>query len=229
MLATNPSNRNLTIQVRDVVRADGSQIDATTGERRLLPAGAVDYPVLTHSGTALAGTQTVSDTATATYIDTVTGQTIPQDTTASATAPVVNNPPGNATAQITDVTTSSGRPISVDSLLSQTNPGTVNVPIGQPVTTPITWKSGTVNGSGRATLGFTVYLGDEFDGQVDVTDTATLVDANGDTASRGRDSRNTRKSSRPHDHLRQDGRRAPDRGCGLPLRPLVQGARSNSG
>ncbi len=86
--ATNPSNRALFIQVTDVVRADGSPVRTTTGDRVLLPAGAVNYPVLVHSGTAPAGTGTVSDTATATYIDTVTDQPIPQQTTATASAPL---------------------------------------------------------------------------------------------------------------------------------------------
>ena len=180
--ATNPSNRALLIQVTDLVSADGVLIDTTPGVPRALPAGAVDYPVLVHSGTAPAATTTVSDTATATYIDTVTDQPIPQRTTATASTPVVNSPPGNATAEVSDVTISPDAPISVDATRSETNPGTVDVPLGQPVTTPITWESGTVSESGEATLAFTAYLDDAFNDQFDVTDTATLVAANGDTA-----------------------------------------------
>ena len=181
VLASNPSNRALFIQVTDVVSADGVQVDTTTGNRVLLPAGAVNYPVLVHAGTAPANTQTISDTASATYIDTVTDQPIPERTTATASAPVLDNPPGNATAKITDVTISTGAPVSIDATRSETNPGTTNVPFGQPVTTPITWDSGTITESGAATLAFTAHLDDAFNGRVAVRDTATLVDRNGDT------------------------------------------------
>jgi len=182
VLATNPSNRALVITVTDVVSADGAQVDTTTGAPRALPAGAVDYPVLVHAGTAPAGTTTVSDEATATYSDTATGQPIPQRTTASASTAVVDSPPGNTTAEVSDVTTSSGAPISVDEVRSETNPGTVDVPLGEPVVGPITWESGTVSESGQATLTFTAYLEDEFSGEVDVTDTATLIDSVGGEA-----------------------------------------------
>ena len=180
--ATNPSNRALFIQVTDVVRADGvaGRYDAggprTAARRRgELPRARPQRHGACRHGDGLGH----RDRDLHRHCDG------PADSSADdghRFGPVVDSPPGNRTARITDVTTSSGAPISVDSINSETTPGSVDVPLGQPVPTPITWESGTVTESGTATLKFTAYLSDTFNGRVDVTDTATLVAGNGGSA-----------------------------------------------
>ena len=98
VFATNPSSRRLNVRVEDVVSADGTVVDRTTGPVVGVPALSTNVKVLEHSGTAPAGTTTVSDTATATYLDPDTGATIPGTTTATASAPVTVTAAGNPTA-----------------------------------------------------------------------------------------------------------------------------------
>jgi hypothetical protein len=95
---------------------------------------------------------------------------------------VTVNAPGNGTATITDVTTSD-HAMSIDTLSS----GSADVPLGTPVTTPITWRSGTVSGSGSATLTFSVPVARGFADTVTVSDTASLADSAGTTVTTSQD------------------------------------------
>jgi hypothetical protein len=178
VFATNPSSRTVSVRVTDVVRADGQVVDTTAGQTVVVPGGSAGVLVLEHSGSAPPGTTTVSDTATATYVDPDTGVPVVGDTTATASAPVTVVAPGNTTATITDVTTAD-HPLALESRTS----GSADVPLGTPVTTPITWTSGPVTGSGSATLTFAAPLARGFDGTVTVDDTAALLDSGGTTVS----------------------------------------------
>ncbi|MBO0844195.1 MAG: hypothetical protein J2P22_02110 [Nocardioides sp.] len=178
VFATNPSSRTVSVRVTDVVSADGQVVDTTPGQTVAVPAGSTRVLVLDHSGTAPDGTTTVSDIATATYVDTDTGAPVDGNPTATASTPVTVTSAGNNTATITDVT-SANQAIALESLSS----GSSDVGLGTPVTTPITWSSGTVDGTGSATLTFSVPLAHAFDGTVTVDDAASLVDSNGTTVS----------------------------------------------
>jgi hypothetical protein len=174
VFATNPSGRQLNIRVEDVVSAGGTVVDRTTGPVVAVPALSTNVKVLDHSGTAPASATTVSDTATATYLDPDTGTTVPGTTSATASASVTTTSAGNPTAQVTDVTTAN-QPLALTGLST----GTADVGLGDFVSTPITWTSGTVNASGSATLTFVAALPDEFIGVVAVPDEATLTDGLG--------------------------------------------------
>jgi len=175
VFATNPSSRRLNVVVEDVVSADGDEVDRTTGPLVGVPALSSDVKVLEHSGTAPTGSTTVSDVATATYLDPDTGEAIPLTTSASASTAVGSNRAGNPSAEITDVTT------STQSLaLTAMTEGSSDVALGDFVSEPITWESGPVSQSGSATLTFASALPPQFAGTAAVDDVATLTDALGD-------------------------------------------------
>jgi hypothetical protein len=181
IFATNPSSRDLIIRVRDVVRADDVEVADVLSDRVRLPALSTRVPVFTHAGSAPAGTRTVSDTATGTYLDLVTLTPVGETTTATASTGVTVVSAGNDTAEITDVTTADGSPVTVDSITS----GTVDPPLGVSTSGPITWESGVVSSSGEATITFTADLEQGFEGTVSVADTATLRHALGESTATG--------------------------------------------
>ena len=110
----------------------------------------------------------------------MTDQPIPERTTATASAPVLNT--RLATPRRRSPTSRSARrPVSIDATRSETNPGTVTSPSGSR-SRPRSPGNRHRHRERSATLGFTAYLDDAFNGRVDVSDTATLVDRNGDTA-----------------------------------------------
>ena len=94
VFATNPSSRRLNVVVEDVVSADGAEVDRTTGPVVGVPALSSNVKVLEHSGTAPTGSITVSDIATATYLDPDTGEAIPITTSATASDAVQLNRAG---------------------------------------------------------------------------------------------------------------------------------------
>ena len=148
VFATNPSGRQLNVRVEDVVSADGAVVDRTTGPVVAVPALSTNVKVLDHSGTAPASATTVSDTATATYLDPDTGATVPGTTTATASAPVtvtVGRQPDGSDHRRHDRDPAP----RADRAVQPEPPTSASVTSS---TTPITWKSGTVNASGSATL-----------------------------------------------------------------------------
>lgn len=175
VFATNPSSRRLNVVVEDVVSADGAEVDRTTGPMAGVPALSSNVKVLEHSGTAPTGSVTVSDIATATYLDPHTGEPIPITTTATASSTVQLNRAGNPSAEISDVTTSS-QPLALTAFTD----GSSDVSIGEVVDAPITWESGPVSRSGSATLTFASLLPQQYAGVVSVDDEASLTDALGD-------------------------------------------------
>ncbi len=84
VFANNPSSRTVSVRVTDVVSAAGQVVDTTTGQAVAVPGGSTRFLVLSHTGTAPASASSVSDTATATYVDTETGAPVAGNTTATA-------------------------------------------------------------------------------------------------------------------------------------------------
>jgi len=183
--AKNPASRVITVNVTDVIKSGATVLD-TASSGAVDVAANTELKVLTHTTTVPAGTTNLNDVATATYTDKATGYPVPGTTTATASASVQasSNPPGNASAVITDTESISGTgltfSVATPSVGSFT--GTPAYVAGTPTTGPVGWSSGTVTDSGSVTFTKTVYLDVKRVTRGTLSDTATLTDADGNTA-----------------------------------------------
>jgi len=183
--AKNPAARTITVKVTDEIRSGTTVLDTASSGDVDVPAN-TELKVLTHTTTVPAGTTNLNDVATATYTDEATGYLVPGTTTAAASASVQasSDPPGNASAVITDTEsiTGTGLTFSVATPSVGSFTGAPAYVADTPTTGPVGWSSGTVTDSGSVTFTKTVYLDEKRITSGTLSDTATLTDADGNTA-----------------------------------------------
>ncbi|MFM1966229.1 MAG: hypothetical protein RL134_1954 [Actinomycetota bacterium] len=186
--ATNPASRPITVTASDVMFAGavgGTQLDDTTFASVVIPPRTT-LLVGTHTFEWAAPTTTsVSDRATATYVDTATSIPIPGSTEATATATIQDNGPvSNATAVIDDSqgVSGSGLSFSIDSVEGAT--GTFDgYTLGATTTGPVGWVSDTQSDSGSVTFRKTVYAAKgTIETSGELSDTASVSGSDGFTA-----------------------------------------------
>ena len=194
--ATNPAHRDITINVTDEIFAGatpgtiGTGIAGPSSGDVVVPAGSVDYLVIDSEPTtipdtgAFASVTTISDRATATYVDTDTNITIPQTTTATDSATIQSGSNENETVDILDIESISGTGFSYsvdsmkdaagDAITAGSEPGTFTVPddgdttdldtdpdpyvLGTETTDDVTWELEDQTDDGAVTFVKTVYL-----------------------------------------------------------------------
>lgn len=187
--ATNPASRSITVTASDVIYAGavgGTQLDDTTFASVVVPAGQTVL-IGTHTFTwANPTTTSVSDRATAIYVDTATSIPIPGSTEATAEATIQDNGPvSNATAVIDDTQTitGSGLSFSIDSVEGATG-AFDGYTLGATTTGPVAWRSDSQSDSGSVTFRKTVYAAKgTIEASGDLSDTASVAGIDGFTAS----------------------------------------------
>ncbi|HUR84013.1 MAG TPA: hypothetical protein VMY78_01595 [Solirubrobacteraceae bacterium] len=152
----NPAHRPLDVSVDDTLRdTDGGTVLESFTENYQVNPGHREFSV-TRQVTTASGT--LFNTATATYTDPVSGDEFGSITATDDGAVTAAGAGGNATATITDVEqiTGNGLTFSVDSVTTAPalpadgfDPA---LALGAETTGPVTWKSGTVSGSGSVTF-----------------------------------------------------------------------------
>jgi len=181
--ATNPAARTITTKVTDVIYdANNNPLD-TASSSTDVPANTTEL-VLNHTTTVPAGTPVpLSDTATASYTDTVAGVDIPGTTTATASAsPTITTTNGTATITDSESITGTGLSFSVDSTSGAS--GAFNsYTLGSHTTGPVSWTSDVQSGDGSVTFNKTVYVDQPRQTIGSLKDTATVTGSDGFTAS----------------------------------------------
>ncbi|MEA2220073.1 MAG: trimeric autotransporter adhesin [Solirubrobacteraceae bacterium] len=180
----NPAHRPLDVSIDDTLYTDSSkttQLDAFTQSYRVDP-GHREFSVTRQVTTA---SNTLFNSATATYTDPVTGgafgRIVAEDagTVTTAMGPAIND-----TATITDVEqiTGNGLTFSVQSFTTTPSlPSDLFDPayaLGTHTTGPVTWKSGTVSASGSVTFIKQVQVTPGLTTSGLLSDDATLVPSN---------------------------------------------------
>ncbi|WKE65662.1 hypothetical protein PVT67_18690 [Gallaecimonas kandeliae] len=184
--ATNPSTRDILVQVTDKIYGDtgggDSLLDTATGNQVLVPAGAM-VVVLEHEYDAPAGVTGLHDVATATYIDQITNVPVPGNTTAEASATIQEGTRKNAFATITDdeVISGTGLTFSVDSFSGASGSFQNGYIAGDKTTGPVTWVSDKQHDDGSVTFNKTVYLDEPRRTNGTLSDTAYLLGSDGFT------------------------------------------------
>jgi len=182
--ATNPASRSVTVNVSDVIYSGTTALDTASSGPVVVPANTTQL-VLTHTSTVPSGTTNLNDIATGTYTDTVTGISIPQTTTATASAPVqLTGPETNVSAVINDVEsiTGTGLTFSVDSVTGASGTFDGGYTLGTRTAGPVSWTSDTQSDKGSVTFNKTVYAtAATVDSGGGLSDTATLTGSDGFT------------------------------------------------
>ena len=152
----NPAHRPLDVSVQDTLRATdgGPVLDSFTESYRVKP-GHREFSVTRQVTTA---SDTLWNTATATYTDPASGDEFGRIVATDAGAVTTAGAGGNDTATITDVEqiTGNGLTFSVESFT--TVPALPSdgfdpaLALGTQTTGPVTWKSGTVSSAGSVTF-----------------------------------------------------------------------------
>jgi hypothetical protein len=177
--ASNPAARAVTVTITDRTYTGTTQADLVhtwTSAPTVLAAGAGNVLVGTNEFTVAGSATAFNDVATGTYTDTVTGVTIPQTTTASATATVTRGSVADGSVTVSDVEslTGAGFSFSVDSTSGAAGTFAGGYTLGTKTTGPVTWTSGTQTADGSVTFHKTVYGAMGTIGSGNLTDTATV-------------------------------------------------------
>lgn len=173
--ATNPAHRTITVNVTDVISGSGGVSDSAS-----TPAGGVDVAanttvkVLTHTTTAPSGTTGLTDTATATYIDKVTGIPVPGTTTATASATVATGTTNFGTVDITDSESIAGTGLDFAVAAPSVGAFTGGYTAGTFTTGPVGWELKGQTTSGSVTFTKTVRLDQPRVTSGTLSDTATV-------------------------------------------------------
>jgi hypothetical protein len=182
--ATNPAARIITVDVTDKIYKGTTQtylLDTKECDPFDVQANMTSV-VCTHEVTLSPTGGNVgdylNDVATATYTDLVTGIKVPGTTTAVAQAQIAEGIVTNAAAGITDVESIIGAGLTY----SVADPGFGSFGSyfpGTQTADPVTWDSGSQNGSGWATFEKTLYLDGQKVTTGELDDTATLNGSDG--------------------------------------------------
>lgn len=181
--ATNPAARTITTNVTDVIYdANKNPLD-TASSSTDVPANTTEL-VLTHTTSVPAGTPVpLSDIATGTYTDTVTGVPIPGTTTATASAsPTITTTNGTAVITDSEGITGTGLTFSVDSTSGASGSFGNGYTLGTATTGPVNWTSDVQGGDGSVTFNKTVYVDQPRQTTGSLNDTATVTGSDGFTA-----------------------------------------------
>jgi uncharacterized repeat protein (TIGR01451 family) len=181
--ATNPAARTITTNVTDVIYDAGNNQLDTKSSSTDVPANTTEL-VLTTTTSVPAGTSVpLSDTATGTYTDTVTGVQIPGTTTATASAsPTVTTTNGTAVINDTESITGTGLSFSADSTTGASGSFDNGYTPGTPTTGAVSWTSDVQSGDGSVTFNKTVYLDQPRQTTGSLDDTATVTGSDGFTS-----------------------------------------------
>ena len=181
---TNPAHRSIVATVEDKMyegTTQATQVGSTfTSLATNVPA---ESSVTVTNTQNVAGTNQTqyNDVATATYTDQVTGVAVPGNTTASATATLVNVPAINnntATISDTETTTGPGLTFSLDSATPAATGSFNGYVLGTETTGPLVWTH-TVDASGQMVFNKTVHVAGERNTTGSLDDTVSLTDAAG--------------------------------------------------
>ncbi|MGI9265378.1 MAG: hypothetical protein ACR2QU_10630, partial [Gammaproteobacteria bacterium] len=176
-------SRSIRVDVSDEIFGNiGAGVDSLD----VLDCDAVDVPanttqvVCTHMYDAPANVTDLSDTATASYIDVVTGIPVPGQTTAMASAPVQPGTDTNTMAVISDSESISGTGLTftVDSTSGTAVTCDPTVPTG-PTTGPVVCATGDQASDGFVVFNKTVSLDQPQITSGTLSDTATLTGSDG--------------------------------------------------
>jgi len=189
LYATNPSHRAITVDVADVVSAGGVTLYTIDPAAVLVPANSSNFSLLGVDGNGdpipdVRGVSTsatsISDTATATYIDQATGIAVPGTTTVSKTTAVTTTGTvSNTTATITDSESITGTGLTFSVATPSVGAFTGGYVAGTHTTGPVGWSSGTQSTSGSVTFNKTVYLDQARITSGTLSDTAHLDSSGG--------------------------------------------------
>lgn len=186
--ATNPSHRNITTNITDTVYSGTTAVTATSGTNPWSTSIVVapGSQTVTHTITVAAGTTSLNDIATATYVDTVTTIPIPGQTQATASATVQSSGSSqNQSATITDVESLSGDSDIDFSVATPTVGSFTGGYTGTKTRGPVNWSSGSQSSSGSVIFHKTVYAEQPTSGTATLTDSALLAGSNGFATSYG--------------------------------------------
>ena len=186
--ATNPSARTITTSVTDKIYSGTTLLDTSPTVTVNMLANTANVLVLTHTFAAPSGTTNLNAIATATYIDPVTLEPVPGNTTATASASVTSGTELNPSALIKDVETLSGNPADcgvienppcVLKFSADTTSGASgrfdSYTMGTQTPGPVTWNSETQSASGSVTFHKTVYVFGPVQATGILSDVATLT------------------------------------------------------
>jgi uncharacterized repeat protein (TIGR01451 family) len=181
--ATNPAARTITANVTDVIYDANNNVLDTESSSTPVPANTQQL-VLTTTTTVPAGTAVpLSDTATGTYTDTVTGVPIPGMTTATDSAsPTITTLNGTAVINDSESISGAGLTFSVDSTSGASGIFGGGYALGTHTTGPVSWTSATQSGNGSVTFNKTVYVAQPSQITGSLNDTATVTGSDGFTA-----------------------------------------------
>ncbi|MEJ2352999.1 MAG: hypothetical protein P8Y03_24695 [Anaerolineales bacterium] len=183
--ATNPSHRTIRVEVEDEIRTGTTVLDtATLGPEDISPNTIA--LVGTHQFIVPDGTTNLNDVATATYTDVLTGEPVPGQTVALASATV--QPSGatlNQSATIKDIESITGTNLSysTDSFSGATGGFDLGYIAGTITKGSVSWTSASQSDNGSVTLYKTVYVDQPAETSGTLSDTANLTGSDGFTAS----------------------------------------------
>jgi plastocyanin len=173
--AANPASRPITTNVSDQITGVPNPLLSPATASTVVPANTANYLVLTDTQQVPSGTTNLSDVATATYTDTVTGVPIPGSTQATASATVAQTGSElDQSATITDAETISGTNYSFSVAAPAVGGFTGGYVHDTKTSGEVDWSSGSVSDSGSITFNKTVYVSVPSSGSGELDDTAVL-------------------------------------------------------
>lgn len=193
--ATNPSHRQIQVNVTDTVMSGTTAVTPLTGTNPFSDSFLADAnttTTITHTITVAQGTGSLNDHAVATYTDLVTGIPVPGTTDATASATVqFTGPETNSSAVVTDDTSITGAnltysidstaPSSFGSFSDLTVPGAYT--LGTATAHSVRWTSPSLTGNGSIQFNETVHLTAPAITSGTLGDTASLLGSDGFTTS----------------------------------------------
>lgn len=186
--ATNPAARPITISGNDKIYKGLTQttlLSTTAFGPTVLAAGASQMLVLTDNQSfspANSSDGYFNDIATANYVDTATGITIPTTTTDVASAQITANSSSNATATVSDTESITGTGLNFAVAAPSVGAFTGGYVANTLTVGPVNWSVLNLNASGSVTFNKTITLAPFTVTSGSISDTATLTTAGGSTS-----------------------------------------------
>jgi len=184
--AENPASRTIAVTATDAIRSGTTTLDTAAGSTVEVPANTTML-VLSHTMTVPSDTTDLNDVATASYVDRVTGISVPGTTQATASATIQDSGERtNAAAVISDAEQIGGPfEYSADAFDPDIGSFQDGYVAGTRTSDPTDWLSSSQGESGSVTFSKTVYAAAGSSGSGTLSDTATLTGSNGFEAQAG--------------------------------------------